>query len=138
MSEERFQDRLKRFADRLHQMDDWDDPAAQGPLRLLVALCWPYIDLYSRSKFVLCLDRDYLYKPFPDDDPGDADDVEIAVILREWHKILPTLSGKDRDFALSIAKRSKWKGFNPSPKQRAWIRQIWKERSIEAELEVTE
>lgn len=135
------QERLQRACARLCEAKSWETAAAQADLRRVVALAWPYVDRYSRSKFVAWLDDELLYAPPPNLKPEDVEDIELTGILQDWPKVLMGLSGKDRDFGADVEKRRRFRNWKPSEKQTAWIKRLhadWKMHSDDTDIEVTE
>lgn len=118
------QEIIGRACERLSKMQSLSAVAAQPDLRRLVGLCWPYIDYYTRSRFVTHLDDELLYvKPDWVESRGDP---FLDHILRFWH-VMPAFAqnNKERAFIADVAKRVQSSGWRPSPKQEDWIRRLW-------------
>lgn len=117
-------DKIAAASLRLANASDWNCAGAQADLRRLVALCWPFVDYFSRTKFIAFQDEFALYSPPPGIDPIDREELELMTILKNWPKVIEGLSGQDRTFALDVQKRRSWKKWKPSPKQMNWIRRL--------------
>jgi hypothetical protein len=136
-----FAERLAVLSARLVASPDWSLPSAQGDIRRIVALCWPHIDRYSRSKFIAYLDDDWLFHPPENIDPADIADLELTAILENWPDVLPGLQGVDLKFAQDVDKRRRWRKWKPSEKQIQWIKALWASRPEvegDVDLELTE
>lgn len=119
------QERFKVISDRLQANSDWTSLAAQADMRRMVALCWPNIDFFSRSKFITFLDSDWLFNPPPEVKPETLADLELMNILKIWSDVLPGLEGKERQFAMDVDKRRRWRNWKPTEKQVEWIKVIY-------------
>lgn len=97
----------------------------------LMVLCWMQLTAGDRWSFWDNTGPNTL-EFIPPDPSKPRRPSEFAYILRRWPEIVPRIHDqRAREFAQQIQRRCKFRGFNPSEKQREWIMQLWKDYGTE-------
>lgn len=106
--------------------------------RLLV-LVWKTLPKEARTEFMRRLNDDLEFVPAYCPTKEEREDADLERALSNWPKVLDgDLDEVSRDFARDVDKRRRWKNWNPSEKQRAWIMRLWSEHGTEAEEVIEE
>lgn len=114
----------------LCQQSDWQGRRSTGLIKLILSSLWNHLPYWDRVKFMACIDEDLVFS-LPDKTPKKMqDEADLARALRDWSSVLEHLSGDELAFANDVDIRRRWKRWQPTEKQAAWIMRIWKERHV--------